>query len=80
MAEIKLERQQEPARLRVYIGAAPGVGKTYDMLNDAYRMKHQQGMDVVIGLVELTGAMKPQPVSETSRLFPSVRFPTAALL
>ena len=55
MAEIKLERQQEPAKLRVYIGAAPGVGKTYDMLNDAYRMKHQQGMDVVIGLVESHG-------------------------
>jgi two-component system sensor histidine kinase KdpD len=55
VAEIKLERQQEPARLRVYIGAAPGVGKTYDMLNDAYRMKHQQGMDVVIGLVETHG-------------------------
>jgi two-component system sensor histidine kinase KdpD len=52
MAEIKLERQQEPARLRVYIGAAPGVGKTYDMLSDAYRMKHQQGVDVVIGLVD----------------------------
>jgi len=52
MAEIKLERQQEPARLRVYIGAAPGVGKTYDMLSDAYRMKHQQGVDIVIGLVE----------------------------
>jgi two-component system sensor histidine kinase KdpD len=50
-----LERQQEPAKLRVYIGAAPGVGKTYDMLNDAYRMKHQQGMDVVIGLVETHG-------------------------
>ena len=55
MAEIKLERLQEPAKLRVYIGAAPGVGKTYDMINDAYRMKHQQGMDVVIGLVETHG-------------------------
>ena len=55
MAEIKLERQQEPARLSVYIGAAPGVGKTYHMLNDAYLMKHQQGVDVVIGLVEPHG-------------------------
>jgi len=55
MAEIKLERQQEPAKLRVYIGAAPGVGKTYHMLSDAYRMKHQQGIDVVIGLVESHG-------------------------
>jgi two-component system sensor histidine kinase KdpD len=55
MAEIKLERKAEAAKLRVYIGAAPGVGKTYHMLNDAYMMKHQQGIDVVIGLVESHG-------------------------
>ncbi|MDR3773116.1 MAG: universal stress protein [Terracidiphilus sp.] len=55
MAEIILEKQQEPARLRIYIGAAPGVGKTYDMLNDAHRMMHQEGVDVVIGLVESHG-------------------------
>ncbi len=55
MAEIQLEKTPEPAKLRIYIGAAPGVGKTYDMLNDAYNMKHQQGVDVVIGLVESHG-------------------------
>ena len=55
MAEIVLEKKQEPAKLRIYIGAAPGVGKTYHMLNDAYLMKHQQGVDVVIGLVETHG-------------------------
>ena len=55
MAEILLEKRPEPAKLRVYIGAAPGVGKTYHMLNDAYLMKHQQGVDVVIGLVESHG-------------------------
>jgi len=58
MAEIKLEevveRPVEPARLRIYIGAAPGVGKTFDMLNDAYRLR-EQGQDVVIGLVETHG-------------------------
>ena len=54
MAEIQLERQQEPARLRVYLGAAPGVGKTYHMLNDAL-LKRKQGVDVVIGLVETHG-------------------------
>ena len=37
MAEIVLEKKPEPAKLRIYIGAAPGVGKTYHMLNDAYR-------------------------------------------
>jgi two-component system sensor histidine kinase KdpD len=55
MAEIQLDKTPEPAKLRIYIGAAPGVGKTYDMLNDAYNMKHQQGVDVVIGLVESHG-------------------------
>lgn len=55
MAEIVLEKQPEPAKLRIYLGAAPGVGKTWDMLSDAYRMKHQLGVDVVIGLVEPHG-------------------------
>src|SRR5512146_1066518 len=55
MAEIVLEKQPEPAKLRIYLGAAPGVGKTWDMLNDAHRMKHQLGVDVVIGLVEPHG-------------------------
>jgi two-component system sensor histidine kinase KdpD len=54
MAEIKLEAQQEPARLRIYIGAAPGVGKTYDMLHDAHLMR-KQGVDLVVGLVETHG-------------------------
>src|SRR5580658_2168005 len=55
MAEIVLDKQEEPARLRIYIGAAPGVGKTYDMLNDAWQMRNQQNVDVVIGLVEPHG-------------------------
>ena len=55
MAELILEKQQEPAKLRIYIGAAPGVGKTYHMLNDAHLMLHQQNVDVVIGLVETHG-------------------------
>src|SRR6202021_843132 len=54
MAEIVLERQQEPAKLRIYLGAAPGVGKTYHMLNDAL-LKRKSGIDVVVGLVETHG-------------------------
>jgi two-component system sensor histidine kinase KdpD len=42
------------ARLRVYIGAAPGVGKTYQMLADAHELK-RQGIDVVVGFVEPHG-------------------------
>ncbi|HWG19664.1 MAG TPA: universal stress protein [Terracidiphilus sp.] len=55
MAEIKIERASDRGKLRIYVGAAPGVGKTYDMLGDAYRMKHQDGIDVVIGFVEPHG-------------------------
>ena len=55
MAEIVLEKKPEAAKLRIYLGAAPGVGKIYDMINDAHRMRHQLGVDVVIGLVETHG-------------------------
>src|SRR6266540_1109215 len=41
-------------RLRIYLGAAPGVGKTYAMLNEGWRGKHR-GKDVVIGLYETHG-------------------------
>ena len=46
--------EAEHARLRVYIGAAPGVGKTYRMLRDAQLLK-DRGLDVVIGFVETYG-------------------------
>ena len=45
---------QERAKLRVYLGAAPGVGKTYRMLEHAHMLR-QQGVDVVVGLVETHG-------------------------
>jgi two-component system, OmpR family, sensor histidine kinase KdpD len=38
-------------RLRIYLGAAPGVGKTYAMLNEAQRRK-ARGTDVVVGYIE----------------------------
>jgi len=42
------------ARLRVYIGAAAGVGKSYQMLEDAHELK-RQGIDVVVGFIEAHG-------------------------
>ena len=47
-------QQDSRARLRVYIGAAPGVGKTYAMLQDAHGLR-AKGVDVVIGIVETYG-------------------------
>jgi two-component system, OmpR family, sensor histidine kinase KdpD len=41
-------------QLRVYLGAAPGVGKTYAMLNEGWR-RRRRGTDVVVGFVESHG-------------------------
>ncbi|HVJ96216.1 MAG TPA: DUF4118 domain-containing protein, partial [Acidimicrobiia bacterium] len=41
-------------KLRVYLGAAPGVGKTFAMLNEA-RRRAERGADVVVGYVETHG-------------------------
>ncbi len=60
MAELQLETKPEPAKLRIYLGAAPGVGKTYHMLDDAYLMRHQQNVDVVLGLVESHGRQETE--------------------
>jgi two-component system, OmpR family, sensor histidine kinase KdpD len=51
LAKLKVGEQ---ARLRVYIGAAPGVGKTYQMLEDAHLLK-KQGVDIVAAMVEAHG-------------------------
>ena len=47
-------RQQQRGRLKIYLGFAAGVGKTYEMLQEAHRLK-RQGVDVVIGNVETHG-------------------------
>ncbi len=49
-----LIRQQQRGRLKVYLGFAAGVGKTYEMLQEGQRLK-RQGADVVIGVVETHG-------------------------
>jgi two-component system sensor histidine kinase KdpD len=47
-------KEKDRARLRIYIGAAPGVGKTYEMLQEAHALR-VRGLDVVIGYVETYG-------------------------
>ncbi|MCW3062612.1 MAG: osmosensitive channel signal transduction histidine kinase, sensor domain [Capsulimonas sp.] len=46
------ERQAGRGRLKLFLGFAAGVGKTYEMLNEANRRKSERGQDVVIGYVE----------------------------
>ena len=44
-------RRQQLGKLKVYLGACPGVGKTYAMLREGHRLQ-ERGVDVVIGYVE----------------------------
>jgi len=51
---LDLIRRQQRGRLKIYLGFAAGVGKTYDMLQEGNRLR-RQGVDVVIGYVEPHG-------------------------
>src|SRR5512141_111964 len=48
---LDLIRRQLRGRLKIYLGFAAGVGKTFDMLQEGNRLR-RQGVDVVIGFVE----------------------------
>ena len=47
-------KQEGRGRLKIFLGAAPGVGKTYEMLLSA-QAKRREGIDVVVGVVETHG-------------------------
>ena len=51
---LRLVQQKRRGRLKVYLGLAAGVGKTYRMLQEAHDL-HQHGVDVVLGYVETHG-------------------------
>ena len=53
----------ERGELRIYLGAAPGVGKTFAMLGEAHR-RLERGTDVVIGLVETHGRARTAELVE----------------
>ena len=51
---LELIRRQKRGRLKIYLGFAAGVGKTYQMLQEGNRLR-QQGVDAVIGFIETHG-------------------------
>ncbi|MGH7815670.1 MAG: histidine kinase, partial [Candidatus Binataceae bacterium] len=53
-AFLDLEPQAHRGRLKIYVGAAAGVGKTWRMLEEAHQLR-DRGTDVVIGVVETHG-------------------------
>ncbi|HUO09383.1 MAG TPA: PTS sugar transporter subunit IIA [Phycisphaerae bacterium] len=58
---LQIIRRAERGRLKIYLGYSPGVGKTYQMLQEAHRLK-AEGVDLVVGVVETHGR------SETAKL------------
>lgn len=58
LAQLQAEEAQqnrERGQLRIYLGAAPGVGKTFAMLNEGQRRRGRGTADVVVGVVETYG-------------------------
>lgn len=67
-------RDRERARLRIYMGAAPGVGKTYEMLRDAHALR-DRGLDVVIGFVETYGRPETEAQIGDLEIVPRCKIP-----
>lgn len=66
---LRMIRRSRRGRLKVYLGYAAGVGKTYLMLLEAQRLK-QEGVDVVLGLVETHGRAETAKLLEGLEVIP----------
>lgn len=64
--------QETRGRLKIFLGAAPGVGKTYEMLMSG-RSLLADGEDVVIGVVETHGRQETQALTEGYEIIPRAR-------
>src|SRR5438045_447804 len=56
-------------KLKIFVGAAPGVGKTYEMLQAA-RAKLKEGVDVVVGIVETHGRKETEALLDGLEVLP----------
>ncbi|SFR02779.1 two-component system, OmpR family, sensor histidine kinase KdpD [Lentzea waywayandensis] len=65
--------ERRRGELRIYLGAAPGVGKTFAMLGEAHR-RRERGTDVVVGLVETHGREKTQHLLDGLDILPRREF------
>lgn len=71
-AFLRLIRRSQRGRLKVYLGYCPGVGKTYQMLQEGHRLK-DDGVDVVIGLLETHGRADIERLAEGLDMVPRQR-------
>ena len=71
-ALLQAAQQELRGRLKIFVGAAPGVGKTYEMLTAA-RARLQEGVDVVVGVVETHGRKETEALLEGLEVIPRQR-------
>src|SRR6185437_11769202 len=64
--------QETRGRLKLFLGAAPGVGKTYEMLETA-QAKRREGVDVVVGVVETHGRTETEALLTGLEIMPRRR-------
>ncbi len=72
LARVRADGEGGRGRLRVYLGMAPGVGKTYTMLEEAHR-RVARGTDLVVGFVEDHGRPHTAALLEGLELVPRRR-------
>ncbi|MFZ1988229.1 MAG: sensor histidine kinase KdpD [Alphaproteobacteria bacterium] len=68
-ALLKQVAQESRGRLKVFLGAAPGVGKTYEMLLQG-RQRNAENVDVVIGVVETHGRVETEFLTKGFEIVP----------
>ncbi len=64
--------ERKSGRLKIFLGAAPGVGKTFEMLLTA-QAKRKEGVDIVVGVVETHGRRETQALLEGLEVIPLKR-------
>ena len=72
LARVTAEERRSRGRLRLYMGMAPGVGKTYRMLEEGHR-RLERGTDVVVGYVEVHGRPRTQALLEGLEILPRLQ-------
>src|SRR5215470_19728247 len=66
---LEIVERAKRGRLKIYIGPAAGVGKTYRMLEETHAL-HRRGVDVVLGLIETHGRADTAALLEGLELVP----------
>ncbi|KTC80335.1 DUF4118 domain-containing protein [Legionella cherrii] len=65
------EQQKQRGKLKIYLGAAPGVGKTHSMLHEAMQ-EQAKGLDIVVGIVESHGRIEIEEILKNFVILPKV--------